>query len=414
MKNWQYIFVIVLFCSCTSTVKQEKPEEISEGYSIIDLTEVEYSDVSPKLSEFADSISYIRLDEEPLIGGIWNSAVVVVDDAIFIDCEQIYKYTLDGKYVMSLFKKGNGPGEAIKFNRGVYNFDKEYVTFANNAGACYNSYSFDGKFVGNQNKVRDEDPDDKFDVEKTKGNKIICGYHNNMQAYCYGYNPFPAKRGEVLNPYGPVLLYLKDLTTDSVIYKLRNFHFDFKATKQGPTAMDSGFPADYGTVDSIFWVKPNTLDTIYRTTDFKSLRPWYVFKQKNSATDHTFQVRAILMDVDKSEFSREGGLSVYALESGVIFEYRTSAGYGKGYCKAGGKVKNISRAFENDLDDYLKELTFDWLGQRKLFQRNGYLYALVSAEEFFKEGSKSPFPDLTEESNPVIVKMKLKKYTLED
>ena len=44
-----------------------------------------------------------------------------------------------------------------------------------------------------------------------------------------------------------------------------------------------------------------------------------------------------------------------------------------------------------------------------LYQKEGYIYASINAYEFFEEGAKPPFPDLTEESNPVIVKLKLKK-----
>ena len=403
--KYKYVFVLFLFCSCKAVEQKDESQE----YSIIDLTEVEYTDKSPKLSEFVDSISYIRLDEEPLIGDIWTTAVVVSEDAIFIDDEQIYKYTLDGKFLLSLFLKGNGPEEAVKYSRGIYNLEKEYVTFSNNVGLYYNSYSFDGKFLGFQNKLKDEDPDDKFDVEKTKGTKKLCGYLGDIQCYTYSYYPWAAKRGESLNPTGPVFLYAKDVVTDSVIFKLKNYHFDVKATRQGPTAMPNGYPVDYGTIDSVYWVRPVMLDTLYRTSDFKSLRPWYVFKFKEEAADYAFLVRNMLMDIDRSEYYRESLMNVYALESGVLFEYSTATVSGVGYCKAGGKGKAISRCFENDLDGYLKELSLQGLGEKKLSQRDGCLYTLVSAEEFLKEGAKSPFPDLTEESNPVVVKLKLKK-----
>lgn len=406
MHNWIYIIIMFLFCSC----KPAKQKEELQEYSIIDLTEVEYADESPKLSDFADSISYIRLDEEPLIGDIWSTSVIVSEDAIFIDSKQIYKYTLDGKFLLSLFRKGNGPEEAVKYSRGFYNLEKEYVTFSNNVGLYYNSYSFDGKFLGCINRNKDEDPDDKFDIEGTKDQKMLCGYLGNIQCYAYFYYPWAAKLGDMLNPNGPIFLYAKDLATDSVIFKLRNYHFDIKATRQGPTAMPNGYPVDYGTIDSVYWVRPVMLDTLYRTSDFRSVRPWYVFKLKKTAADYAFHVRSMLMDMDKSEWSRECLQNVYALKSGVLFEYSTATVSGVGYCKAGGKAKVISRCFENDLDEYLKELSFQGLGEHKISQRNGCLYTLVNAEEFLKEGAKSPFPDLTEESNPVIVKLKLKKY----
>lgn len=405
MHKLKFIFVPLLFLSCTSTQKQET----TEGYSIIDLTEVEYSDASPKLSEFADSISYIRLDEEPLIADIWDTGIIVTDDAMFVDCEQILKYTLDGKFLLSLFKKGNAPGEASKNTRGIYNFEDKYVTFSNAMGLYNNSYSFDGKFLGFQNKLEDEDPEDKFDVNENKSKKQICGYLDNIQIYAYDYKNIGVKTGAKLNPHGPILLYAKDLNTDSVIYKLPNYHFDIKATYQNAMVKPEGYPLDYGNIDSIYWVKSVVQDTIYRTSDFKSVRPWYVFKLKKNAADYSHKVHLALLDVDESEWSKEGLTNVFALESGVLFRYETSTIAGVGYCKAGGKAKVISRYFENDLDGFLKKLSLEGMNKHIFSQCNGYFYALVNAEEFFKEGSKSPFPDLTEDSNPVVVKLKLKK-----
>ena len=409
MQSWKFVIIILLVCSCRFT--EEKLDQNPEGYSIIDLTEVEYSNVSPKLSEFADSIFYIRLDEEPLISDIWDVGIIVTDDAMFADGKQIYKYTFDGKFLLSLYMKGNGPGEADKypFHRGAYNFERKYVTFSNILGLYYNSYSFDGKFLGFQNKLKDEDPDDKFDVNNNKGIKIICGYLDNMQVYAYDYKNESRKTGDKLNPHGPVLLYAKDLNTDSVVYKLPNYHFDIKATYQNAMAKPTGYPLDYGNIDSIYWVKSVVQDTIYRTSDFKSVRPWYVFKLKKNAANYSHKVHLTLLDMDENEWNKESLQNAYALENGVLFEYGTATTSGVGYCKAGGKAKVISRYFENDLDGYLKDLSFQGLGRHKISQKDGYLYTLVNAEEFLKEGAKSPFPDLTEESNPVVVKLKLKK-----
>lgn len=152
MHKLKFIFVPLLFLSCTSTQKQET----TEGYSIIDLTEVEYSDVPPKLSEFADSISYIRLDEEPLISDVWDAGIIVTDDAMFVDCKQIYKYTLDGKFLLSLYMKGNGPGEADKypFARGAYNFERKYVTFPNILGLYYTHTRLMANFLDFKTNLR--------------------------------------------------------------------------------------------------------------------------------------------------------------------------------------------------------------------------------------------------------------------
>ncbi len=67
------------------------------------------------------------------------------------------------------------------------------------------------------------------------------------------------------------------------------------------------------------------------------------------------------------------------------------------------------KVFKNDVDGYCPSLDM-WqaMGYKILYPRNGYLYLLVDAFKFFEEGAKSPFADLTEDSNPVLVKLKLK------
>lgn len=378
-------------------------------FSIIDLTGIAYSDVPQKLSEFVDSISYIHLDDEPLIPDIWNNSVIVSEDALFIDSEQIYKYTLDGKFIQSIFQSGYGHEEAVKHIRGIYNFEKKYVTFPNHVGEYYNLYSLDGNFMGFQNRKEDEDPTDKFDVEGIKGSKTICAYLKNLQVYYYSYNASAAECNDILNPNGPVLLYAKDLTTDSVVYKLKNDHFNIKAKKQQTTMQSVNYPIDYGNIDSIFWMRPIFLDTIYRTSDFTSVCPWYVLKQRSSAADYEYKLRTMLCDTTLNNINREGVWVVYALENGILFGYATAKVSGIGYSRAGGKAKVFSEYFENDLDGFLKKVRMSGLRTSGLSTKNGYLYMLVSAEDFFEEGANPPFSDLTKNSNPVIVKLKLKR-----
>lgn len=78
-----------------------------------------------------------------------------------------------------------------------------------------------------------------------------------------------------------------------------------------------------------------------------------------------------------------------------------------GFCKHGEKaLTSLNNSFKNDLDDCLKTIKIPLFPH---YQRNGYLYVLVNAIDFMEDGSKAPFPELTEESNPVVVKLKLKR-----
>lgn len=69
-----------------------------------------------------------------------------------------------------------------------------------------------------------------------------------------------------------------------------------------------------------------------------------------------------------------------------------------------------SKGFVNDVDGYFKNWNPYLFLAGNGYGKDGYLYTLINASDFFEEGAKSPFADLTEESNPVIVKFKLKKY----
>ena len=101
-----------------------------------------------------------------------------------------------------------------------------------------------------------------------------------------------------------------------------------------------------------------------------------------------------------------------ALENGILFSYLQELPdkTGAGFCPANGKTKAFSRIFKNDIDEYCPSLDFvKLMSSCSLYQKEGYIYASINAYEFFEEGAKPPFPDLTEDSNPVIVKLKLKK-----
>ena len=68
-----------------------------------------------------------------------------------------------------------------------------------------------------------------------------------------------------------------------------------------------------------------------------------------------------------------------------------------------------NKPVENDLDNYLKFIDLAKiidLGAFSIYK--GHMYFLVNSFSFFEDGSSSPFPNLTEDSNPVVVKLKLK------
>ena len=63
-------------------------------------------------------------------------------------------------------------------------------------------------------------------------------------------------------------------------------------------------------------------------------------------------------------------------------------------------------SFKNDLDNYLPYLKFNRLDY--CFVKDSFLYVLVEASCFFENEGNPPFPQLMEDSNPIVVKLKLK------
>ena len=188
--------------------------------------------------------------------------------------------------------------------------------------------------------------------------------------------------------------------------------------KIGTRAKYGSYPTYRGPLnESTYWVKPLFVDTVYSTTDWTDIQPLYIIKQHSDAADYEWLIKADagIENVSKSDFlSRDRLEHVWALENGIlysyIFEIRPEEKIGYGYCPANGKGKYASPLFKNDVDEYCPSLNFRFIMQNcSMVCKNGYIYIPVNAFKFFEEGAKPPFPDLTEDSNPVIVKLKLKK-----
>lgn len=391
------VFLCAFLFACTSNKEHPLDEQ---DVVTIDLSNVKVSKEPLKLSEFVESISYIRIDDTPLIPDLIFTGIAVSDDAIYIDQKFIYKYTLDGKFLKSLFKKGQGPGEAQKVTtKAAYDFQRNIVAVNNNVGNTYRLYTLDGEHIGDVSK---------FDASGWY--KHIISYIDGNEVYCSTLAYHPLRR-DTVNCDGPNFIYMRDTKADTVIYQQKNYNYGIKAVVQNAMVKDGGYPLCYGTNDGVFWWKHQSVDTIYRTTDFKDVRPWYVLKKNKSFADYEFCVHRMVLDIPEYELSRKLISTVYPLENGVLYNVAGNMDdSGIGFCKNNSKSLTFSSSgFINDVDEYFKYWKSYYVLDGRGWVKDGYLYTLVNASDFFEEGCKSPFSDLTEESNPVIVKLKLKK-----
>lgn len=390
----------MLVASCQQK-GQESEVSLHKPYTI-DLSEVEYSEEPQLLSDFVESIEYIKFSEEPLIP---DMACLTEDNKgnLYLDTpSDIYKYTPTGSYVKSLIKKGQGPGEvAHKLSGSIFNIDGDYVLVCDYGKLDYCKFTLDGTFMGMEHR------------HEGMVSKSIFAFWKNTELYRYIRNA-PYELYSEINRDSLFFFTVRDLATDSVILKLRNYHFDVKGKVIGGHVVNPCAPAYRGVInDSLLWIKPSNVDTVFCTTDWKDLRPLYIIKQPKNAADYAWLT---IFEAGSGNYSTNEYLNkmrlmgIWALDNGLLYYYYQNMEQGgAGFCPADGKGKTFSKLFKNDVDTYCPSLDlYSPIYQGELFQKNGYLYLLVDAFKFLEEGARPPFADLTEDSNPVLVKLKLK------
>ena len=416
-KQIAWVLVMTLLTACSSTPKQAATEMVAPQLPYtIDLSEVEFSHEPQCLSEFADSIEYIMLSDDVLLPDMFHLRWLLdKENNIYIEHGNIEKFTPDGKHIKSLLRFGQGPGEIsvkLSVEEAAYNFEENYVYVLDHGKWNYFKFTLDGEYVGKIGKM-----DSLYHFRNyiaILNNREIFHY-DSLTEYIY-YRDKISTDGRA-NPDGPYLFYVENVQTDSIEYKKPNglFHIKPDTPKRGQ-AINGGWPMNYGYVDNDLWLRHYHQDTIYRTKDAITFEPWYVIKPHPQMADYEFQVRVVVVDVTMSEYNSKHYLgNVIATDAGVFYHYSVGSDKEKsgfGFCPKNGKAKTYSnKGFKHDLDEYLPplELSYKILSGTKGFQKDGYLYMLVDAFKFFEEGAKPPFPELVEDSNPVLVKLRLKK-----
>ena len=396
MKRLAAILVFTLgLLSCNTQNKSTEASAEEIRPITVDMTSAEHIDTPIKLSQIASNIEYIALSEEPLINDISHSPIRIFDDTLYLDGDNIFKYTPDGKFIKKLFTEGPGPTEAKKLRTqpAAFNSRDRYVSFKNAIGNTNKTYSFNGDYLGER-------------IANDTANINIKTYFLNNQIYeqhWYG----PLKRGDKLNIVGPYIFYAKNLSTDSISYRYANPLSETDAIYRG-MRMELDVEMRYIHIDSLLWFKYLAIDTLYATSDLKNIKPMYIFKTDDSFMDLNSFLRFRVGDLTEKEFLRKriiGGV-LPLFNKDLLYIVNDELGFADSSGKTAGYTKEL---VQNDLDKYLKHIDLATIIYQGSFSiSNGYMYFLVNATSFFEDGSSSPFPNLTEDSNPVVVKLKLK------
>ncbi|WP_080905514.1 hypothetical protein [Parabacteroides sp. Marseille-P3160] len=362
----------------------------------VDFTKIKETDQSIKLSQFADSILYIRLSDEPLIGDLKHIAVRIFDDTIYLDYDNIFKYSPEGAFLKKIFKEGAGPQEAKKIpgDYAVFNGASRYLIFSNYYKyRFYSAYSFNGDFL--------------FEIDKKKNEleiKHVLAYIDNFEVFSYDRSFVDLD--SVNNIIGPYIFYVMNLRDSSIVYKYPSPVANEKipGRMRGITMYDKQFIQ----IDSTLWFSQNAIDTLFKTTDFKSFLPKYIFITDKSFFNFRECIQLMVGEFDKSRVMNMKILTgTLPLPDGSLLY---SINDKLGYADHTGKASDYSgKPIVNDIDHYLKTIDLcNRINHRTFYVYKNYLYILVDAFCFLDEGCHPPFDDLKEESNPILLKIKLK------
>lgn len=404
MKKTLFLILLLFLLSCQNSSKNKHNE-----ISIIDLTEVEYSESPQLLSDFVESIEYIKLSEDPLVTDARK--INLFEDKkgnFYLDVPGgLFKYASDGSFIKNLIRIGQGPNEINHKANAIFNLEQEFIQIDDNGKSYYQKISLDGDFLDRTSSSIIVDG-------KYLGKRNIYDYWKNFELYKWSSRYGLPNQGEYINRDSLYFFHIKDLNTDSDIYKMKNHHFHIKGKIDGNWYQNYSYPTYRGELnDSTYWVKPLFVDTVYCTSDWTDVRPLYVIKKSSSASDYEWEIKLFAGDRNVSRIelmNKDRLIDVLALENGILYTYFEESGkLGAGFCPANRKATTFSKFFKNDVDEFCPSLNMERrIANRNFFQKEGYIYTLVNAFEFFEEGAKPPFTDMTEDSNPIIVKLKLK------
>ena len=389
-------------CGCFNKTK-EKQEDFTNplGSVIIDATQVKETNTPLRLSQFADSILYIALSEYDSLNQIMYTSISIIDDTIFLDNSNLHKYTPEGKFIKFFFDTKQSRIETRKMLTKISAINKEerYITIrtytvSNNRTIIKNkNYSYDGVFVGEN----EDGTENSY--------KEIEAYFNNYRIYIIDTLISASKK---INRLGAFLFYVENMKTDTVFYSYPN-----PASEESfPFKHNSGiFPGNMNfiRIDSVLWYKHFVIDTLYSTKDFVTRQPRYIFKTDKtfmSLSDYT-QLKNGLFDDDKvNKLKFIWGILPLPATGDLLFTInRRIVMTDKNGNTTGYALQHVI----NDIDEYLKDIDIaSYIIGRTFYIENNYLYLLVGADRFFKEGCKPPFENLTEKSAPIVLKIKLK------
>ena len=377
--------------------KEESIEFSSLAPMKIELSNIQLDNCYINISDFVSDISYIILSDEQLIGDIVQ--MEVIEDKIFVRCNNdfsIYMFSLNGEFVKKLFQTGQGPGETKCLSDFIYDEKRKIISFLGWGNYIYN-YNIDGVFVNRESSLI--------------GNrtKRLIGYSDDIRYY--DLSVIMPTKGEKINPIGDYLLYGECVTNGQLISKYGNPYKEEKVEYRGIVAESEVSDFRFGRVDSTFWIKNAYMDSLYVFNhSSNSFEVKYIINLGENSLDYKSYLHLLYIDKDYvSLFENKIQLeNVFLGRDYLIYKMRKKRNLGIGVysLKKNRNILFTNAGLKNNLDDNLEYIN---VSDFSVVYCDGlYLYLPISAYKFFVDGNIPESLNITEESNPVILKLKLR------
>lgn len=361
----------------------------------IDLSQINQSERKLKLSDIAQSISYIQLSRNIPLAEI--NYIKPIDNGQFLIYSNgmVYRFDATGKCINSLFKSGRGPIDVVCHTIPAVNLSNRFVSIWDNASAYYKLYNFEGDFLSKKDKKIN---DMRYD---------IVGYHNNLEIAWLKKDNW-LSTPEKCNPFGEHLFTVTDLSSKKIIYQFKNpdANNSFKITGDRFVLLNSFL--FLSNANNKLWFNIRDRYEIYSTSDFKDIKQEYTIVPKKLHDDFTSTtMKCFSGNSDKSTRNNFRIEDVMITDRYVLIQFwenlKLAIAY---YDKKTGKTDGFS-TIENDIDN-IANFDIYQLSSTNSHSDNK-LYVAIDATKIIDAGHASKFKGLNEDSNPVIMVVHLKK-----
>lgn len=401
------IFLILLLQSCSDIEKTENkilfPKTIH-----LNLTDI-YDSLN--LSEIAEKVEYVPLQtvDNALLSSILNFSVT--DDYFFIKNESdIMIFDKKGKYLNNLFVVGNGPGEAFAYCFTVDNQGKNVYVY-DHRKRDVKSYSFSGDF---KRTISGLSPKEYYVY-------AMGFFNNNLLVHT------------TQRPYVRYLYSCFDLETDSIRVLCRNYR-EYNKSHESKSPLS---PPDYHfqVTDTSILYKETFCDTLFEVhKDFEQearyiidlgnkklmwedWRDFYMFNFAPNSLPSGYKIQSFVES--KSFFF----IVLKSLKEPPLLAILDKQLNSVKILRNQNFPSSRQIYLKNDIDNLIPFPFMNQIGCISYF--DGWLYCIVEAKDFekyYKSASAkikssstkslnemaSTFRNITEFSNPVIMRVYLK------